>query len=173
MLMRPGPDDTQAPLRVTFKLSPGEFAKSWLGDYYRQRGMGQIRRLAGPALMALGLTLRAIARGEVMVTAAGSFFFYYGIYYIVRPFLLLAFAVVRRGGGSDVTLELDDRGVRLSDPSSLSKRIGWDVVDGGGELGDYAWVEIRGGTRITIPKRAFADAAAFEACLREHGKWRG
>ncbi|HEU4409343.1 MAG TPA: hypothetical protein VFS43_29055 [Polyangiaceae bacterium] len=173
--MRLGRRDHETPLRVTFRQSTGEFARSWLHEYYRQAGLGPLRRVAGPLLIALGLALRTLARGEAKVTAVGTFFFYYGIYYIARPFLLLAVTLVRRRGrvgpGGELTLELDERGLRLSDASSTSK-LGWDVITAGGARSDYAWVEIRGGSRLSIPRRAFDDFAAFEAYFRDRDKWR-
>jgi hypothetical protein len=173
--MRLGPRANLPPLRVTFQQSTGEFARSWLYEYYRQGNFGPIRRVAGPLLVGLGLALQTLARGEVKVSAAGTFFVYYGLYYLVRPFLLLALTLVRRRGrvaaGGELTLELDDRGMRLTDAASTSK-LGWDVISGGGARSDYAWVEVKGGSRLAIPRRAFDDFAAFEDHFRDRGKWR-
>ncbi|HEU4535247.1 MAG TPA: YcxB family protein, partial [Polyangiaceae bacterium] len=127
-------------------------------------------------LIALGLAMRTLARGDNTMTAAGTFFIYYGIYYVVRPALLLGLTLFRRRGrvgadGGEIALELDERGLRLTDASSTS-RVGWDVISAGGARPGYAWVEIRGGSRLAIPRRAFDDFDAFEELFRERNKWR-
>ncbi len=171
-----GDRDSQPPLRVAFRQTSGDFARSWLHEYYRQRGMGPIRRVSGPLLVALGLALQTLARGETKVAAAGTFFVYFGVYHLVRPFLLLGLALLRRrrrGAGGEIALELDERGLRLTDASSsTSSKVGWDVISAGGARPDYAWVEIRGGSRLAIPRRAFDDFDAFEDFFRRRGKWR-
>lgn len=173
--MRLGRRETQPPLRVTFRQGAGEFARSWLFEYYRQGGLGPVRRVAGPLLVAVGMALRTLGRGDVKVSAAGTFCVYYGLYYFVRPLLLLGLALLRRrrrvGAGAELTLELDERGLRISDASSTSK-VGWEVISAGGARADHAWVEIRGGSRLAIPRRAFDDFAAFEAYFRDRDKWR-
>jgi hypothetical protein len=163
-------------VRAVFRQSTGEFARSWLYEYYRQSGLGSIRRIAGPLLIALGLALRTLARGDNTMTAAGTFFIYYGLYYVVRPLILLGLTLFRRrgrvgAGSGEITLELDDRGLRLTDASSTS-RVGWEVITAGGARPGYAWVEIRGGSRLAIPRRAFEDFDAFEELFRERKKWR-
>jgi hypothetical protein len=162
-------------MRVVFRQTAGEFARSWLHEYYRQSNVGQLRRIAGPLLIAVGLAIKTLARADATAVAAGTFFIYYGIYLLVRPLLLLGLTLVRRrkriGAGGELTLELDERGVRIADASS-SSRVGWGEISGAGARREYAWVEIRGGSRLAIPRRAIGDFDAFEDAFRERRKWR-
>lgn len=162
-------------MRVVFRQSTGEFARSWLYEYYRQSNVGQLRRIAGPLLVAVGLALKTLARGDNTLVAAGTFFIYYGIYLLVRPLILLGLTLLRRrkrvGAGGELTLELDDRGLRIADASS-SSRLGWNDISAAGARRHYAWVEIRGGSRLAIPRRAFDNFDAFEDIFRDRRKWR-
>ena len=158
-----------------FKLSDREFASAWLREYYRRPGVRILRIVGGPGLLALGaITLSrggdAFTRGMALVTVV------FGAWIILKP-LLMAWSMTARRRRSDraaveMEVRFDRRGMVVTDGDKATE-LPWEKLASAGASGDYVWLELKTGTRATIPRRAIDDLDALRELLRSRVEWKG
>ena len=156
-----------------FQLSDREFRQAWLAEYFRRPGLGLFRVIAGPAFVAIGLSM---LRGEeLFARGIGVAAIVLGVWHVVKPFVLASAMVRQRraSGASDARMRVrvDDGGITVSDGKKAT-RLAWDTITGAGRGRDYVWFEIRRSARGTIPLRAVRDEAALIELFRARQKWR-
>ena len=160
-------------MRFEFVQSHGEFARAWLGEYYRAPRRGTLRVRGGPALAFFGWRLGTLRPGE-WPALLGAFALGYGVYYACKPLLRVALLVRRRhalgGSRTPIVVELDDTTVTIVSGAAETK-LGWERISSAGWRASYLWLEVAGATRAIVPLRAIADRGAVEALLRAKGKW--
>lgn len=157
-----------------FELSDREFASAWLREYYRRPGLRILRILAGPALVALGAFM--VQGSESFSRAMGFVAIAFGVWRVVKP-LFMAWAMTsrrRRANRAAATIEvrLDQRGMRVNDGKATTE-LAWDRLRAAGLTRDYVWLELKSGTRATIPRRAIADLDALRELLSSRLEWQG
>lgn len=158
-----------------FKLSDREFAGAWLREHYRRPGLRVVRILAGPGLAALGASMY-LRSGERFTTIMGLVTLAFGVWLVLKPFVT-AWALTarrRRTNRADVELEvrLDKKGLRVGDGVKTTE-LPWDKLAAAGATHRYVWIELKTGTRATIPLRAVPDRDALQELLSSHLAWKG
>ncbi|MFK7987971.1 MAG: hypothetical protein AB8I08_18270 [Sandaracinaceae bacterium] len=161
-------------LSYRFRLSDGEFRRVWLTEYYRRPGWRSVRIVAGPALVALGIS--SLRAGDLFNRVMGGVCVAFGLYYALKPFLAAWMLTKQRkqSGVADqeIGVTFTPEGVEI-DQGGARTELGWDDVRAAGSGARYVWYELNRGARATIPMSAIDDPAALEALLREHTEWVG
>lgn len=160
-------------MNFEFQLSDQEFRQAWLAEYFRRPGLGLFRVIAGPAFVAIGVSM---ARGDDLFgRGIGVAAIVLGVWHVVKPFVLASAMVRKRRaiGAADAKMRVrvDGSGIRVSD-GKRETQLAWDAITAAGRGRDYVWFEIRRSARGTIPLRAIADEAALVELFRTHEKWR-
>jgi hypothetical protein len=149
-----------------FKLSDREFAAAWLREYYRRPGLRIVRVLAGPGLIGLGAVMRASP--ETFTRFMGLASIALGVWLVLKPFLMAwAFTSQRRRrnrGNVEMEVRLDASGMHVSDGSQTTA-IAWEKIAMAGVADRYVWLELKSGSRATIPRRAIDDLDALRELL--------
>lgn len=158
-------DAPAAPLRYTLRLTDRELVRAYLFTFFRQRG-AIFLRFIGLAAIAWGV------HDAVAGRPLAPLLILWGVWYALRPLFQAWVIVRRRGGRGQVTVELDDAGLRI-EQDGQSARFAWDQLKAAGGVGDLVWYELERGAVGTLPLRVVDDPDALERCFRAHGKWRG
>jgi hypothetical protein len=169
------PRVVKLPLVYRFKLSDREFASAWVREYYRRPGVRVLRIFSGPGLVAFGVATATRAT-ETFTRVMAIVSVLFGIWLTVKPFLM-AWAMTsrrRRTNRANVEMEVrfDRHGMRVSDGERKTD-FAWEKLSAAGVGSDYVWLELKTGTRATIPRRAIDDLDALRELLRTHVEWRG
>lgn len=165
---------TLTELSYRFRLSDGEFRRVWLTEYYRRPGWRAVRIVAGPALIALGIS--SLRADDLFNQVMGGVCAAFGLYYALKPFLAAwMLAKQRQKSGvadQEIGVTFGPDGVEI-DQGNTRTELGWEDIAAAGSGVRYLWYELKRGARATIPMSAIDDPAALEALLREHTEWVG
>jgi hypothetical protein len=159
------------PLVYRYRLNAREFIESSLAHYYLAPRSGCSRLLAGPAVVGIGLLLRAQAHGGLF-EGLGALCIGYGLFYALKPLVAVSLAsrARRKAGTHETTLELGDAGVSLSGPNH-SVSLDWQTIRRAKCRRGCYWLESRSGIRWCLPMRVVNNPAPLLRLLREKGKW--
>jgi len=155
-----------------YHLTGREFVLGRLAEYYRAPVWGPVRLLAGPALMAAGLVLRAVARGGI-AEGLGAITIGYGLFHLLRPLVRVGLAYQRLGRSSslEVSMTVDQDGVRV-DGAGVAAHLTWTRVGEVTKFRNRYWMTTTSGVRWSFPARAVGDECALLRRLQAQGKWR-
>jgi hypothetical protein len=149
-------------------------AIAWLREYYRRPGVRMLRVVGGPLLLVLGVLMQS--GGEPFSRIMGIGALGLGVWWTLKPLFTVSVLTRRRRQQGraevEIAVTLGGDGVRVEDGKTKTE-LPWERVSAAGESDRYVWLELRGGTRMVIPRRAIDDPEALRELLAERSEWKG